>query len=214
MTNPKAPSRIDTVLSILTDGWRATSDIDDILYALGFKWGHDVTRHLLHTLHDLGFAERQRAGSGYRWRRTPKAEKPLGQTAIRAADMTPVPATAVELRDLSAQVARLAERLAEDPSAASPSEVHIGSDAALGTLVMANHGLVDRIVKRAVYQTGKELLEVLDGWIEGARENTEAGMGHRDADPEVFHASDIRTMVNDAMRLMGAPVHRLPQDGE
>jgi hypothetical protein len=206
----------DVVLGVVESAWATTAYLDGKLYDAGFNWSTKTTRDALHMLYEAGLVQRRDAGKGYEWRLKP-VEQPLGQRVIGAADMTPVPAAAVELRDLSAQVARLAEQLATvsaTPPAASSTEVFIGDDVPLGTLVPANRDLVDRIVKRAVYQTGKELLAVLDGWIEGARENQQAGVGRRDDDPKLFHADDIRVMVNDAMRLLGAPEHRLPQAGE
>jgi hypothetical protein len=98
--------------------------------------------------------------------------------------------------------------------ARSPHEVVIGDDVTLTDLRLADEALVGRIVKRAVYDAGRALLDVLDGWVEGATGNHEA-LGHRDADCcNTFHPEDIRVMVNDAMRLMGAPEHRIPQAGE
>lgn len=81
-------------------------------------------------------------------------------------------------------------------------------DDSLPTLIDDSRELAQRIAKRAAYDTLKALLSVLDGWVEGARENNEA-MDRRDCypggpnDPERFHASDIRRMVNDAARMMG-----------
>jgi hypothetical protein len=206
--------RTDAVLDAVETAWRTTSYLDGKLYDRGFTWGPKDTRTTLHALHGAGQVKRQRAGSGYRWR---KAESEgLAGSPVHAADMTPLPVAASDaLLGLSVQITRLAEQLAQPAVRPyDPEAVVIGTDAALGTLVTANHDLVARIVKRAVYQAGKALLDVLDGWIEGAVSNNEA-MGRRDAaDPELFHAADIRTMVNDAMRLMGAPEHRIPQGGE
>jgi hypothetical protein len=197
--------RTDAVLDAVETDWRTTSYLDGKLYDRGFTWGPRDTRTTLRSLHDAGRIECQKAGGGYRWR--------LGYV-VRAADLNPLPASVTELRDLSAQVARLAERLVADPPAAPAKVVTVGDDVDLADLTEAQEYLVKRIVKRAVYDTGKALLDVLDGWIEGAISNNEA-MGRRDAaDPELFHAADIRTMVNDAMRLMGAPEHRIPQGGE
>jgi hypothetical protein len=80
-------------------------------------------------------------------------------------------------------------------------DIVIGDEAALSTLVAAERDIVGRIVERAQYVALREMLKALDGWIEGARENNEA-LGRHD-DPQVFHAEDIRSMVNDAARVLG-----------
>lgn len=212
--------RTDVVLDVVEDAWRTTSYLVGKLYDRGFNWSARDIRVALHVLYDAGRIECQRAASGYRWRLAPSriAEAcRLSGSPVTAADMTPLPATATELLSLSAQVAKLAEQLATAPRAASPHEVVIGEDVTLIDLQLADERLASRIVRRAVYETGKALLDVLDGWIDGAVGNCGA-MGHEKACSmecgNRFYADDIRTMVNDAMRLMGAPEHRLPQAGE
>lgn len=67
--------------------------------------------------------------------------------------------------------------------------------------------IAKRLVRRAAYDMGRMVLSSLDGWIEGVRDNHEAN-GHRDAFESccgMFHPGDIRAMVNDACRVMGAP---------
>jgi hypothetical protein len=61
--------------------------------------------------------------------------------------------------------------------------------------------------ERGAHRALKRLLDVLDGWIEGARSNHDA-LDHR-GEPmggecwTQFHPDDIRAMVNDAAREMG-----------
>lgn len=145
---------------------------------------------------------------------------PLAQTPVYASDMTPLAARADDLNAIARQVSDLASAIAATPPPAAPApdphEVHIGDDVDLADLTAAQGKLVQRVVRRAAYDTGKTLLDVLDGWIEGGRENHEALEHRGESDPcwETFHASDIRRMVNDAMRAMGAPEHPLTQPGE
>jgi hypothetical protein len=59
---------------------------------------------------------------------------------------------------------------------------------------------------------------VLDDWVKGARENHDA-LGHRreNAGEEcwrTFHASDIRTMINDAARELGVAEFPAPAKPE
>lgn len=194
------PSRADVTFRAVDEVWRTTSAISARLYQSGFTWGPTVTRNVLQALHEVGRIQRHDAGSGYRWRRNPDG--------LPAADMTPLAATADDLAEVSKRVAEIAAHLATAQPAASRAAavtVVVGDECDLLTLTEAQEHLAKRIVRRAVYDTGKALLDVLEGWIEGAAENTAAGMGPRDADPEQFHADDIRRMVNDACRVMGAP---------
>lgn len=119
------------------------------------------------------------------------------------------PPTIDELGQVAGAVADLAKQIASlsDSRPAEPvrDEVFIGDDVALGTLIAADRDIADRIVKRAVYTAGRTMLENLDGWVATARENAEAGSGSA-ADAEQFHADDVRTMVNDMCRELGAPV--------
>jgi hypothetical protein len=138
----------------------------------------------------------------------PAADTPLGQQVIAAGDMTPLAARADDLNAVAQHVAELASQLAAlgaTPPAPDPEAVVVPAGADLPELLAADDRLLDRIVKRSIYTAGVTLLAVLDSWIEGARENTAAGVGHRDADPEQFYADDFRNMVNDAMRELGAP---------
>jgi len=142
--------------------------------------------------------------------RLPIVQGGLAGEVMYRSDFTPHRDADVILGELRA----LIEQAQTPPPAAPPAKaVTVGDDVDLADLTEAQEYLAKRIVKRAVYDTGKALLDVLDGWIEGAAENNES-MGRRDADPREFHAADIRVMVNDAMRLMGAPEHRIPQAGE
>jgi hypothetical protein len=67
--------------------------------------------------------------------------------------------------------------------------------------------LVDRIVRRAQYETLRKMLAVLDGWREGSQSNHDE-LGHRDEFESCcgnHHANDVRNMVNDAARELGVP---------
>lgn len=64
--------------------------------------------------------------------------------------------------------------------------------------------IVERLVRRAQYLALRKVLDVVEGWREGARSNHDAN-GHRNEVPgydcwEQWHSSDIRTMVADAAR--------------
>lgn len=71
--------------------------------------------------------------------------------------------------------------------------------------------LFDRVLRRVRYETLRAFLLVLDEWVAGGK-NNHAGSDHSgELEPcwETFHASDIRTMVNDTARELGtAEPHR------
>lgn len=118
-----------------------------------------------------------------------------------------LPPAAVELNTIATRLSDAARDLlaaASIPAPQATDEVLIGDDAGLDTLLVADGEIARRLVKRAVYTAGKQVLEVLDSWIKGAHENADAGSGSH-ADAEQFHADDVRNMVNDAMRELGAP---------
>jgi len=141
---------------------------------------------------------------------------PLGQNLAAAADPLPeyyAARMAATLKQLALANGVPLALLAPSRAGLPAKGVTVGDDVDLSDLAEAQEYIAKRIVKRAAYDTGKALLDVLDGWIEGARENHVVS-GDRDAFDERFYVSDIRGMINDAMRLMGAPAHRLPQDGE
>lgn len=61
--------------------------------------------------------------------------------------------------------------------------------------------------RRGAHRALVRMLSMLDGWIEGARENHD-GMGHRNENRgeecwTQFHPTDIRRMVNDVARELG-----------
>lgn len=64
--------------------------------------------------------------------------------------------------------------------------------------------LVDRLVRRASYLALRQVLDVLDGWREGARSNHDAlsHRGERDC-WEHFETDDVRRMIADAARDLG-----------
>jgi hypothetical protein len=71
--------------------------------------------------------------------------------------------------------------------------------------------LFDRVLRRVRYETLRAFLLVLEQWVAGGK-NNHAGSDHSgELEPcwETFHASDIRTMVNDTARELGtAEPHR------
>ena len=204
MTNTSTtPSRADVTFRAVDEVWRTTGDISARLYASGFTWGPTVTRHVLQALHEVGRIQRYDSGSGYRWRRNPDG--------IPAGDLNPAGVTVDDLKAVANRVADLADELAKvqpATSRAASTTVVIGNECDLLTLTEAQEHLAKRIVKRTAYDTGKALLDVLDGWIEGVIEDGEArDVRDRPCTPDevMFHADDIRRMVNDACRVMGAP---------
>lgn len=97
---------------------------------------------------------------------------------------------------------------AQTPTPPPPAEgsVVIGPDDDLVDLLHSDNKIVGKIVMRAAYDALKAMLDVLDGWIEGASSNCEA-MNHTSHDEvtcgKTFAQTDIRRMVNDAARLVG-----------
>jgi hypothetical protein len=192
----KTPSRAAVTLGVVDDYWRTTSDIADRLYAAGFTWGTATTRSVLRALHEVGQIESQRMGAGYRWRKLPEVDNPH-------------PATVDDLGVIVDKIAGIAQQVAGMTVAPPPppaKAVTVGEDVDLVDLTEAQRHIAQRIVKRAAYETGKALLDVLEGWYETASENHVA-LEHREDDDGcmTFRADDIRRMVNDAMRVMGAP---------
>jgi len=121
---------------------------------------------------------------------------PTAQTVAEPAEM---------LLAITTQVSALAKQIAAaEPPEPDTTAVIIGDNAYLDTLLAADVELARRIVRRAVYDAGKTMLGVLDGWIEGARQNWEAA-GRRDPFDEQFYPDDFRNMINDMCRELGAP---------
>jgi hypothetical protein len=104
--------------------------------------------------------------------------------------------------ELASQIAALAATPPTPP--ADPETISVPADADLPDLLRADDRLLDRIVKRSIYTAGVTLLAVLDSWVETGRDNHES-MGSREPFDEQFHAEDIRAMINDGMRELGAP---------
>jgi len=133
----------------------------------------------------------------------PFVDVPLGQQVIRAADLTPLPPSAAELNTLATRVGDAVHELlgavSRPAPAPDPETVVVPLGAELGELLAADARVTQRVVKRAKYDALRTMLDVLNGWIEGAHENADAGSGSH-ADAEQFHADDIRRMVNDAAR--------------
>lgn len=196
MTIIQQGTRADVILNRVEQDWRTTSYIDGKVYDAGFHWGPNVTRSTLRALYDLGLVQCQKAGGGYRWRVTPVAEAAPMPTGSAAAD---------DLAQLAKRIGEIASQLPPPPPAPSrvaAVTVVVGDECDLPTLSEANEYIAKRLVRRAAYETARAMLSVLDGWIEGARENNEA-LGRREDDAEMFHANDVRRMVNDACRVMG-----------
>jgi len=209
--------RAAAVLSAVTEAWLSTTDIFNSLYAYGWPWSAQVTRDALHFLASNGKIERRKVGASWHWK--------LGRI-----DWQPEPAPVVEpevafepvnatehVNALVDTIKRLANTLGVPLALLAPPSEQRATDLSdvLATLAAAdpdgpdlarlNEALLKRAIRRAAYDMGKALLDVLDGWIEGQQENHEA-MGHRDTDCcDTFEPDDIRRMVNDAARVMGAP---------
>lgn len=174
-------------------GWRAAGE-----YVANLA---DNSAFLAHLANVIDLAEREI--------RPPAAPPNLGQQVIAAGDMTPLAARADDLNAVAQHVAELASQLAAlgatpPPAPVEPETIVVPLGADLPELLAADDRLLDRIVKRAIYEAGKTMLGVLDSWIEGARENHEAA-GRHDPFDEQFYPDDFRNMINDMCRELGAP---------
>lgn len=76
----------------------------------------------------------------------------------------------------------------------------------LTDLATAEAKLRDRIIRRVRYDVLVEISESIDAWVQQARENSEAGVGHRD-DSEIFHRDDVRSVLADTARTLGLGDH-------
>jgi hypothetical protein len=186
--------RAATLLTLVDSTWRTTSNLDTLLYVNGFTWGAATTRSLLQALHETGAVERRRVGAGYRWRKPAEVANPH-------------PATVDDLGVIVDKIAAIAREVADMTVVAPPPAkvITIGDDVDLVDLTAAQGHLAQRIVKRAAYETGKAMLTVLAGWVEGARGDHESSEHREDDCCSTFTADDVARMVNDAMRVMGAP---------
>jgi len=210
----KAVTRASAVLgAVPTDKWASTTTIGLTLDDRGFSWSFDTIRGVLNHLRDSGTVLRRMVGRTYEWRVASNhaaqaewrvaggedyAARPKGNVAVRPA---------VEILD----ELRAAIDAAQVPADYVHTQVFIGDGAALGTLVTASHDLTTRVIARAQAVALREVLTVLDGYIEGMQENHEA-MGHRDSDCcSTFAADDVRNMLDEAARTFAVP---LPLRGE
>lgn len=218
-------SRIDVVLNAVESAWLSTTAIANIIWDRDFTWSADTTRAELRTLADQGTIERQKVGRSYYWRlwqvpvRVSAAEivngieVPIGEprttTMSRGAlDLVQAEAAEHEPAVLVETLKRLAAALGVPLALLAPPSEQRAHDlssvlAALGELDAPDLGhlheeILKRAIRRAAYDMGKTLLDFLNGWIETALENNPFA-------PETFHPDDIRWMVNDAARIMGAP---------
>lgn len=136
----------------------------------------------------------------------PFADVPFGQQAIRAADLTPLPAAPAELNSLATRVGDAVHELlvavSRPAPAPDPETVVVPLGAELGELLAADARVTQRVVKRAKYDALRTMLDVLDGWLEGAAENHEA-LDRREPFDDRFAPDDIRRMVNDVAREHG-----------
>jgi hypothetical protein len=195
-------NRTSVILSAVKAAWLTTSDIHAALSVEGFPWAPSTTRDTLHYLASSGKIERRKIGAALQWRTV---------EVLTAADMNPGPDAPAEYSEaVVAAIKTLAER-AGVPLAllAPPSEqrsvdlLEALDEMPQGDLSHVSHEVLKRAIRRAAYDMGKALLDVLSGWIEGAQENHEA-YDHRDSDCcKTFYPEDIRRMVNDAARIMG-----------
>lgn len=131
------------------------------------------------------------------------AGSPRAGQLIYAADLIPLPPSAAELNTLATRIGDAVHELLGAVSRPAPKPdpetVVVPLGAELGELLAADARVTQRVVKRAKYDALRTMLDVLNGWIEGAHENADAGSGSH-AEAEQFHAEDIRRMVNDAAR--------------
>lgn len=111
-----------------------------------------------------------------------------------ASSSAPRMATVDDLNEVAKRITDLASQLASVPPVSSADIIVIEDDADLARLTAVQSKLVGRIVKRAVHEMGKTILDVLDGWID-----------ETEMTAPTFSANSIRGMVNDACRVMGAP---------
>jgi hypothetical protein len=201
-------NRMSVVMSAVGALWLTTPDIHQALYEGGFSWASCTVRDTLHHLASEGRIERRRIGSVLSWRTPPPP--PVDLTAHSEA-------VVAAIKTLAERAGVPLSLLAEDPFT-DDTFVVVDSEADLHDLLLADDKLVDRIVKRAAYDMGKALLDVLNGWIEGAQENHEA-MQHRNENTgeecwTQFAPEDIRRMVNDAARIMGTREPYVEPDGD
>jgi hypothetical protein len=104
-------------------------------------------------------------------------------------------ATLVEARALHADAEALLKRvqaLGEEMAAAEADDPAATDD---------SNELLDRIVRRAQYTALKAMLDMVDGWVEGVRDNNVAM--NRPNDDVLFEPLDIKRMVNDVARELG-----------
>lgn len=180
MTSENMITRSGVVLTAVRESWRSTTEIGNDLIDRGFPWSWDIVRASLHDLHGRGLVERRRSGPGLAWRLVPAPEAPA-TAPVSSRD-------AAEILDELRAVIDKAQQPADGHASRS---VTIGDDAPLVAMTQAQRALIERVVRRAAYDTGKLMLASLAGWVE--------------AGTDQFTAANIRTMINDACRAMGAP---------
>lgn len=204
-------SRADIVLAQLTDKWQAAGQIADKLSAARLDV-NDV-RNALNVLRG-GPVQRSAYGNPHGWRlapTTPPAAPPTvlspddaHVSAFRATVVSLAEALGVPLDVLFAPVSPLTRA----------SIIMAFDDMDASDLSMLNTEVGWRLDKATAFGALKAVLDVLDGWIDGAREN-HVEMGHRDENTgeecwREFHVDDIRRMVNDAARDLDLP--RMPYE--
>lgn len=135
----------------------------------------------------------------------------LGQTPVYAADLNPVMPTVDDLTQVAQHISELAAQLATvaTPRAFDASEVTVvaGPEAPVSVLDLAQRDVVERMVRRAQYDALREMLSMVDSWAEGVIEEGEARELRdrpRTAAEVTFHVEDVRNMINDAARAIGA----------
>lgn len=125
-----------------------------------------------------------------------------------------------QYEDLMARLGQILDRMPERPApepervAAVPME----RTSALMTLPPSTYTDARR---RGASAALSSMLSMLDGWIEGFRENHD-GLGHRGENRgeecwTQFHPADIRNMVNDVARELGLtefPKPEMPKEDE
>lgn len=213
--------RTAVVLSAVAGAWLTTTDIHSDLVTHGFPWSPSVTRETLHFLASEGRIERRKRGAALVWRtpEPPAAPEPAQCDPVAVEPKAHVEALVDTIKRLAATLGVPLALLAppSDERAADLSDVLAKlaqADPDQPDLGHLHEAILKRAIRRAAYDMGKALLDVLSGWVEGNVSNHDAmHEGTHDAEDcaETFTASDIRRMVNDAARIMGAPEPYAPE---
>jgi hypothetical protein len=124
-------------------------------------------------------------------------------TLTKVTSEVPQPGAWTALDEAMRGVVEAVNQIAEKSLAQAVSIESLAAGKTLLELFDLDNSLTDAVVKRVRYDTLVTVLGVLDGWIEGAKENHDA-LEHWDPKCcDTFRDEDIRRMVNDAARELG-----------